>query len=152
MPKSTRRRSTKSVSRTRRNVLITICFIIVVSSSIVVSYYVGVQSGNSRTSGLDPIKIYANADRSVVLIQGQQVGPMSTDFGTGNVSQAVLGSGFVIQYGNSMYIVTNFHVVQGMVNATVTFSDGNTYNATATATDPYADVALVTASAPANEL
>src|SRR5208282_5574066 len=118
MPKSTRRRSTKSVSRTRRNVLITICFIIVVSSSIVVSYYVGVQSGNSRTSGLDPIKIYANADRSVVLIQGQQVGPMSTDFGTGNVSQAVLGSGFVIQYGNSMYIVTNFHVVQGMVNAT----------------------------------
>jgi len=151
MPKSTRRRSTKSVSHVRRNVLIAICFIIVVSSSIVVSYYVGVQTGNSRSSGLDPIKIYANADRSVVLIQGQQFSPMITDFGTGNVSQAVLGSGFVIQYGTSDYIVTNYHVVQGMVNMTVTFSDGNTYNATATATDPYADVALVIAMAPANE-
>ena len=151
MPKSTRHRSTKSVSHVRRNVLIAICFVIIASSSIVVSYYVGVQTGNSRTSGLDPTKIYANADRSVVLIQGQQFSPMITNFGTGNVSQAVLGSGFVIQYGTSDYIITNYHVVQGMVNMTVTFSDGNTYNATATATDPYADVALVTAMAPANE-
>src|SRR5271167_4417479 len=107
MPKSTRRRSTKSVSRTRRNVLIAICFIIAVSSSIVVSYYVGVQTGNSRTSGLDPIKIYADADRSVVMIQGEQISMMSTNFGPQNASEAILGSGFVIQYGNSNFIVTN---------------------------------------------
>jgi S1-C subfamily serine protease len=85
------------------------------------------------------------------MIQGQQITPTNSAFSTGNDSQAVLGSGFVIQYGSVMYIVTNFHVVQGMVNMTVTFSDGNTYNAAAKATDPYADVALVTASAPANE-
>jgi S1-C subfamily serine protease len=108
-------------------------------------------AGNSHLSALDPIKIYANAQQSVVLIQGQQYGSASTDFGTGNVSQAVLGSGFVIQYGTSDYIVTNYHVAQGMANMTVTFSDGNTYNGTAVATDPYADIALVTASAPASE-
>ena len=152
MPKSTRRRSTKSVSRTRRNVLIAICFIITVSSSIVVSYYVGVQTGNSRTSGFDPIKIYADADRSVVMIQGEQISMMSTNFGPQNASEAILGSGFVIQYGNSNFIVTNFHVVQGMVNATATFSDGNTYSAKVVATDPYADIALVTTQAPSSEL
>ncbi|HYW02008.1 MAG TPA: trypsin-like peptidase domain-containing protein [Candidatus Acidoferrum sp.] len=151
MRKSTRRRSTKSVSGIRRNVLIAICFIFVVSSSIVVSYYVGVQSGNSR-SGLDPIKIYANADRSVVLIQGEQISMMSTNFGPQNSSEAILGSGFVIQYGGSDFIVTNFHVVQGLVNATATFSDGNTYSAKVMATDPYADVALVTTQAPSSEL
>src|SRR5208337_2819441 len=97
MPKSTRHRSTKSVSHVRRNVLIAICFVIIASSSIVVSYYVGVQTGNSRTSGLDPTKIYANADRSVVLIQGEQISMMSTNFGPQNSSEAILGSGFVIR-------------------------------------------------------
>jgi S1-C subfamily serine protease len=124
----------------------------VLSSSIVVSYYVGVQTGNSRTSGLDPIKIYANADRSVVLIQGEQISMMSTNFGPQNSSEAILGSGFVIQYGGSDFIVTNYHVVQGLVNATATFSDGNTYSAKVMATDPYADVALVTTQAPSSEL
>ncbi len=76
---------------------------------------------------------------------------MDTNFGPQNTSQAVLGSGFVIQYGNSNYIVTNFHVVDGMVNATVTFSDGDTYSAKAVTTDPYADIALLTTPAPINE-
>jgi S1-C subfamily serine protease len=124
----------------------------VLSSSIVVSYYVGVQTGNSKISGLDPIKIYADADRSVVMIQGEQISMMSTNVGPQNSSEAILGSGFVIQYGSSDFIVTNFHVVQGLVNATATFSDGNTYSAKVVATDPYADVALVTTQAPSSEL
>jgi len=149
MRKSTRRRSSNAVSSARRNVLVAICFIIAVSSSTVVSYYVGLQAGESRSLELDPIKIYESADRSVVMIQGEQIS--SGGFGQQNAPQAILGSGFVIQYGNSDFIVTNFHVVQGLVNATVTFSDGNTYSAKVVATDPYADVALVTAQAPSSE-
>jgi S1-C subfamily serine protease len=154
MRKTTRRRSTKSASLSpiRRTALIAICFIIVVSTSIIVSYYVGTQTTISRTSGLDPTKIYASADGSVVLIQGVQMSLMDTNFGPQNSSQIVLGSGFVIQYGNSDYIVTNFHVVQGMVNATATFTDGNTYTAKIVATDPYADIALVTTPAHSSEL
>jgi S1-C subfamily serine protease len=39
-----------------------------------------------------------------------------------------------------------------MVNATATFTDGNTYTAKVVATDPYADIALVTTSAHSSEL
>jgi S1-C subfamily serine protease len=64
----------------------------------------------------------------------------------------VLGSGFLVQYAGSDYIVTNYHVVDGMVNATVTFWDGNTYAAKVVASDAYADLALITSQASADEL
>jgi S1-C subfamily serine protease len=47
--------------------------------------------------------------------------------------------------------VTNYHVINGVSNLTVTFSDGNAYPATVIGTDPYSDIAIVTVSAPASE-
>jgi S1-C subfamily serine protease len=50
-----------------------------------------------------------------------------------------------------MYIVTNYHVVNGVSNITVTFSDGNAYLAKVIGTDPYSDIAVVTVTAPSSE-
>jgi S1-C subfamily serine protease len=54
-------------------------------------------------------------------------------------------------YLDSLYIVTNFHVVNGVQNLTVTFADGDAYPAKVVGTDPYSDLAVVTVNAPAKE-
>jgi S1-C subfamily serine protease len=91
------------------------------------------------TTKLDPALIYAEANRSVVAVQG-----VATDL-TGPVPtpESVLGTGFVVTYGNSDYIVTNFHVVDGLANSTVTFSDGNAYQGEVVGSDAYSDLAVV---------
>ena len=48
-------------------------------------------------------------------------------------------------------IITNYHVVQSAINVTVTFTDGDTYAANVTGTDPYADLAVLSAKAPQYE-
>jgi S1-C subfamily serine protease len=53
------------------------------------------------------------------------------------------GSGFVYNLTGDMVIVTNNHVVSGMVDVSVTFSDGDAYAATVNGTDPYADLAVL---------
>jgi S1-C subfamily serine protease len=50
-----------------------------------------------------------------------------------------------------MVIVTNYHVVQSAINITVTFINGNGYAATVLGSDPYADLAVVSADAPQSE-
>jgi len=88
---------------------------------------------------LDPVTIYAQASPSVVTVQG-----VITDItGTGSV----LGTGFVIAYTNSYYIITNFHVVDGLTDSTVTFSNGNAYPATVVGSDAYSDLAVVSVEA-----
>jgi S1-C subfamily serine protease len=95
----------------------------------------------NQTQNLDPISIYSIDTPSVVTVQGAIQG----------VGQ-ILGSGFVVLYQNSAYVVTNFHVVDGVTNITVTFSDGNSYAATVTGSDPYSDLAIVSVqNAPASE-
>src|SRR5579885_2138264 len=74
---------------------------------------------NYTLLGIDPVAIYQKANRSVVTIQGIQQSP------TGPAE--IIGSGFVIEYQNKFYIVTNYHVVQNIINGSVTFSDGNSY-------------------------
>ncbi len=110
----------------------------------------GVQ-GNVSINGIDPVSIYDAANRSVVTIQGDAVANVSTVFGTESEPETVLGSGIVTSYLNSIYIVTNYHVINGVSNLTVTFSDGNAYPATVIGTDPYSDIAIVTVSAPTSE-
>ena len=88
------------------------------------------------------VEIYANASASVVLINGY--------FADG--SSEVQGSGFVYDYSGRMVVLTNYHVVQDTSSLSVTFSDGNGYAATILGTDPYADLAVVSVDAPANEL
>ena len=83
--------------------------------------------------------IYRNVRDSVVLIMG------STSDGT------VQGSGFVYSFSGRNVVVTNYHVVQGTTGLSVTFSNGNGYSATVLGDDPYADLAVVSVNAPANE-
>ena len=50
-----------------------------------------------------------------------------------------------------MVVITNYHVVHGTSDISVTFSNGNGYSASVLGTDPYADLAVISADAPANE-
>ena len=92
--------------------------------------------------------LYEETKDSVVMIQG--VVSQSTIFGT-QYGQ-VQGSGFVYDLEGRMIVVTNFHVVDGAENITVTFSDGNAYVATVLGSDAYADLAALSTEAPENEL
>jgi S1-C subfamily serine protease len=83
--------------------------------------------------------LYQNVKDSVVLIQG------TTSDGT------VQGSGFVYSYSGRNVVITNYHVVQGTSDLSVTFQNGNGYSATILGTDPYADIAVVSVNAPAVE-
>jgi S1-C subfamily serine protease len=107
--------------------------------------------GNSSLSGINPSSIYSADNASVVTIQGDTTVAVSTILGQESEAEIILGSGFVTTYLNSTYIVTNFHVVNGVTNMTVTFADGDAYPATVIGTDPYSDLAVVTVNAPAKE-
>ena len=103
---------------------------------------------NPNNTGLDPQQIYAYANQSIVTLQGYQV--VNTFFG--QQQEGILGSGFVVQYNNQYYVVTNYHVAGATSNLTMTFSDGNAYPAKVIGSDPYSDMAVVVAeSAPLSE-
>lgn len=92
--------------------------------------------------------LYENVRDSVVMIIG--VVAQTTFFSTQYAQ--VQGSGFVYDLNGQMVIVTNFHVVNGATNITVTFIDGNSYAATVLGLDAYADLAALSTEAPENEL
>jgi S1-C subfamily serine protease len=107
--------------------------------------------GNATLYGIDPARIYDNSNRSVVTIQGSEVMVVDTFFGPQRTIASVLGSGFSIDYSNSHYIVTNFHVVDGIVNATVTFWNGEAYPMKVIGSDAYSDIAVIATQTPHNE-
>jgi S1-C subfamily serine protease len=125
----------KRVGITERRTIVAVSVLLIVLATIS-SYYAGFVVGNAR---LNAVGIYASSSRSVVTIQGD------------SVNQTVLGSGFVIRYANSDYIVTNFHVVDGMANVTVTFWDGNAYATKVIGSDGYEDIAILAVPAPSDE-
>jgi len=84
-------------------------------------------------------EMYERVKDSVVLIIGK------TSAG------GVQGSGFVYDYNGTMVVITNYHVVHGTTSVSVTFSNGNGYNATVNGTDPYADLAVLSVDAPEDE-
>ena len=83
--------------------------------------------------------IYSGVRDSVVLVQGT------------TASGGVQASGFVYQFQNRMVVITNYHVVQDTTSLSVTFWNGNGYAAAVLGTDPYADLAVVSVDAPANQ-
>jgi len=90
-------------------------------------------------NGTDLPDLYAKVTNSVVLVHGT-----TTD-------SEVEGSGFIYNYSGQMVIVTNFHVIYGVTGLSVTFSDGNGYSAKVLGKDAYADLAVLSVSAPADE-
>jgi S1-C subfamily serine protease len=101
-----------------------------------VSTLTGFQNATYQTitiyqNGTSLADIYAGVRNSVVLVQG------TTNSG------GVQGSGFVYESSGRMVVVTNYHVVQGASDLSVTFSDGNGYSATVLGEDAYADLAVL---------
>ena len=94
-------------------------------------------------------ELYNQVNESVVVIQGQQ--PLYDFFNHIYGYQGVQGSGFISNFTGQTVVITNYHVVQGAINVTVTFTDGDTYAANVTGSDPYADLAVLSAGAPQYE-
>ena len=63
----------------------------------------------------------------------------------------VQGSGFIYEFNNEMYIITNNHVVSDATDVVVTFSNGNGYPASVIGTDAYSDLAVLSIDAPTQE-
>lgn len=85
-------------------------------------------------------EIYEKTIKGVVMVTGLVKGVLSEDVG--------LGSGFVVKHGASHYILTNYHVVRGASNLTVTFYNRESYPAQVVGTDPYSDLAVLNCTAP----
>jgi len=82
-------------------------------------------------------EIYERVKDSVVLIRGKTSG-----------GGMVQGSGFVYNFSSTIVVITNYHVIHGTISISVTFSNGNGYNATVNGRDPYADLAVLIVDAP----
>ncbi len=109
------------------------------------------KSSNTTFPSMSPESLYANASRSVVTVQGDLVTTQNTFFGQTKSVAIVQGSGFVAIFQNSYYIVTNNHVVDGVTNITVTFSEGNAFQASVKGSDLHSDLAVLSVNAPNSE-
>jgi len=105
---------------------------------------------NSQPKSLTPVQIYASSSWSVVTIQGVLSETTLQSFPNGTLTP-LLGTGFVVLYGGQDYIITNYHVIDGLLQMTVTFSDGNSYSGKVVGSDPYSDLAILSANAPQSE-
>jgi len=94
-------------------------------------------------------QLYEQVKDSVVVVQGVIV--LYDFFGRPYAYSKVEGSGFVSNLTGQFVVITNYHVVQGAINITVTFTDGDAYAANVTGSDPYADLAVLSANAPQYE-
>jgi 2-alkenal reductase len=93
-------------------------------------------------------ELYEQVKDSVVIIRGVIV---QYDIFHRPYYTEVQGSGFVYNFTGEIVIITNYHVIEGTINVTVTFIDGNGYAATVLGSDPYADLAVLSADAPLSE-
>jgi S1-C subfamily serine protease len=94
-------------------------------------------------------QLYEQVEESVVVIRGMMIAQYDR-FGHPYYSQ-VQGSGFVYNFNGQIVIITNYHVVNDAINITVTFANGNAYTATVLGSDPYAELAVLSADAPQEE-
>ena len=93
-------------------------------------------------------QLYAQVKDSVVVIRGIIV---QYDIFRRAYYTQVQGSGFVYNFTGQMVVITNYHVVQGAINITVTFINGNGYTATVLGSDPYAELSVLSANASESE-
>lgn len=92
--------------------------------------------GNDGASLPDYTALFDEVRPSIVRITTGQIEESPFDFG-----QEGLGSGVVLDGEGS--ILTNYHVVNGYDQVTVTFSDGTVATAEVVGTDPGNDIALI---------
>jgi S1-C subfamily serine protease len=93
--------------------------------------------------------LYESVKDSIVLIKGLVA---STDI-LGRVTyQEVLGSGFIINLTGVPLLVTNYHVVDGMINGSMAFINGDAYPFEVLGKDKYSDLAILRPSVPSDKL
>lgn len=108
----------------------------------------------SPAAGLNPeekatINLFQSAAPSVCYITTTN---LRSDFFRRNVTEVPRGSGSGFVWDNAGHIITNYHVIQGADRATVTLSDGSTYQAKAVGVAPEKDLAVLKIEAPRNKL
>lgn len=97
-------------------------------------------------------QLYDQVKSSVVLVRGTTTTTYYYPWGQPYYGYTeVQGSGFVSNSTGQFVIVTNYHVVDGAANITVTFADGDAYSSEVVGSDPYADLAVLTSNAPQDE-
>ncbi|MEJ5292235.1 MAG: trypsin-like peptidase domain-containing protein [Candidatus Methanosuratincola sp.] len=93
--------------------------------------------------------VYLSVRDSIVTVSGLL--PSTDLFGRTSYT-SVIGSGFVANLTGEPLVVTNYHVVSGVVNGSITFIDGEAYPFEVVGLDKYSDLAVLRASAPAEKL
>ncbi len=88
------------------------------------------------------------APASVKVLTEQTLHVLVPLFGPQEQTVAGHGSGFVIEFEGSKYVLTNAHVVSGAERVYVKLRDGRTLEANRVTTDPDRDVAIVSISKP----
>jgi len=97
-------------------------------------------------------QLYDQVKSSVVLVRGTTTTTYYYPWGQPYYEYTeVQGSGFVSNSTGQFVIITNYHVVDGASNITVTFADGDAYSSQVVGSDPYADLAVLTSNAPQDE-
>jgi len=94
-------------------------------------------------------QLYDQVKNSVVVVQGMQ--PEYDFFGQIYAYAEVQGSGFVYNSTGQCVIITNYHVIQNAINITVTFTNGDAYASKVVGSDPYEDLAVLSANASEDE-
>lgn len=101
---------------------------------------------NARTSyEQNNIAVYKEASPSVVFVTNSQ---LQQNLFSLNVMEIPRGAGTGIVWSKSGLIVTNFHVIYRANKITITFQDGNSYDAKIVGTAPSKDIALLRVDAP----
>jgi S1-C subfamily serine protease len=100
-----------------------------------------------QLTNVSVVDLYQAVRDSVVTVTARRV---QESIGGAEID-LVQGSGFVYNFNNRMVIITNFHVINQAVEVSVTFADGNGYAANILGFDPYADLAVLSVSAPADQ-
>jgi len=144
--------SSQSLTVTRRSVVVLTIAVLVTSLVAVSIGYVSVlqklndlqNQVSSLRASISLSQLYENVRNSVVMIRGLVYMIL---FG----QQVVQGSGYVYNFSGRMVIITNFHVIDEATDISVTFVNGNAYNATVLGSDRYYDLAVLSVNAPASE-
>ena len=91
-------------------------------------------------SNISLSQLFEQVRESVVVVEG--LVPQTLGFAR------VQGSGFVYNHIGTNIILTNYHVVENTISITVTFTNGETYDATILGSNPNNDFAILSTNAP----
>lgn len=108
--------------------------------------YSSADNNNRRNTPL--VQAVQGCSMSVVNLRGRKTVPTETTDGTGKTLKQVNGMGTGVVIDERGYVLTNYHVVQGVKEIEVTTSDGQKTIAELLAHDPETDLAVLKIDVP----